>query len=628
MCKYNAGMRPTHQAHIVVGVEVQTTLVIRSRLFHNRPTEEKETISNLIAIIMKTKRSATQFVFVLSASLAIHGAFARISLLENSSSGQVRGAKTTSETTSRRRLPKRKSICLHLFHNNQNRILICNSEPPGPGGHSQSTSHSGYLGCLGLSDSELQSSWKLSGRAPKCQYTHHAGKGNSTSSGSSSTEDDANAENSNSGTDNETKNDSDQVVSNGNFDNVNGDGGSEENVDNGGNSENGGNANNGENGGNANNGENGGNANNGENADNNDGQDGKNSGNNNGQNQGQNDFDPYGDFDITKCDTYENLWLWDLSLTCDKEGDPSTCECIFAEEMMELGSLTCEDAMTCPRNCQICSRCMKLLGCQVPRSSTSFLGSSRNFFFIAVALGLSVFAAAYYTRRRRRRGPSILQKQLLDDNYSVSDGSSDGGRVWLAPVASTHDPEEASVYSYNNAAQLPIWVPPRRHGKDQKPVWLAPDASSEQLASTIDTEEKKETSIWLAPDASSEQLGKRSTPNGKSAVKKDSPVPGSPSKQLKEQSVEHEKRNENNEKPLNDSALFDKASVDSKDSEEAEEEVSLNAWSVEADDPSISGIPCAESNASAKLSQALEAKTETNAMNSPETDDNNLPALT
>ena len=60
------------------------------------------------------------------------------------------------------------------------------------------------------------------------------------------------------------------------------------------------------------------------------------------------EYDPYEDFDIEQCDTYENLWLWDLSLTCESEQNLDSCECMFAEELMELELLSCEDSAQCP----------------------------------------------------------------------------------------------------------------------------------------------------------------------------------------------------------------------------------------------------------------------------------------
>ena len=45
---------------------------------------------------------------------------------------------------------------------------------------------SSYLGCLGLSSSNIDSKWKFRGKKPSCSYTHHAGKGKGNSGGSSS----------------------------------------------------------------------------------------------------------------------------------------------------------------------------------------------------------------------------------------------------------------------------------------------------------------------------------------------------------------------------------------------------------------------------------------------------------
>ncbi|GAX15344.1 hypothetical protein FisN_8Lh368 [Fistulifera solaris] len=629
---------------------------------------------------MITRRVLNQTILLLSALLVTNGAFARALLSENEGSVQLRGAKRTSEVFNRRRLPKR------------------------PSGHGHSTSHSGYLGCLALSDSELKSSWKLSGRAPKCQYTHHAGKGNSTASGSYENSGNTHDGGSDYGLSN---NDSDKVVSNGDFENVNdtvesegngtnennGNGGNNANNNgNGGNNANnsgsgnnnanyngngGNNANNNGNGNNQNNNGNGGNnannnGNGGNNANNNgngnnqnnNGQDGKNSGNNGGQNQGQASFDPYGDFDVTKCDTYENLWMWDLSLTCAKDGDPSTCECIFAKEMMELGSLSCDDAVACPRNCKICSQCMKLLGCQVPRSST-FLSSTRSFLLLAIVVGFLICGVAYYTRRRRRRGPSILQKVLLEDNNSASDESTGGGRVWLAPVPSSHDSEGTSFYSYNNAAQLPIWVPTKTNGKDQKPIWLAPDASSRELGSCINAADKGEMPVWLAPDATSVQL-KGPFEECEKHIRVDS-APNTPLEPVKGESKSDDnlsvlslqnipslacpnhlglkyaglkpdtRQNDDSVRSAPDTVSTvsaSQANVRCKVNEDSKDELSLGAWSYEAEDPGTTDSPRLQSRASRGPVRAPEVKYDASDCKiAPETvlgesDDDDLPSLT
>lgn len=616
----------------------------RSRLFHNHSSAKKRNED----INMKAHLVTAQVILFLSALFAIRGSFAL------NAPSQVRGAKTTLERPHRRRLPKRKceSLRVTFEYSRHTRVLIYFAELSGPSSsQSHSTNHSGYLGCLGLTDSELQSSWKFSGRAPKCQYTHHAGKGNSTSNGSSTANDNNNTI---SEVDEETQEvdddgresdshsestDEDHVLDNGDFDNVNESDGNEGNTDN---SENDGNADNGENGGNQGNGDNGSNQANEDNGGNqgnsygesDNSQNGKNSGNNNGQNQGQTDNDPYDDFDISRCDTYENLWLWDLSLTCETEGDPSSCECIFAEEMIELGSLNCEDAMSCPRNCPVCSRCMQLLGCQVPTYSSSFMGSGGHFYLLAVAFGLLICGSVYYARRRKTRGPSSLQKVLLDDNNSSSDESSYNGHVWLAPQASTRDLEDTGIYPYNNAAQLPIWVPPGRN-TDEQPVWLAPDAFSQQLEKSAVGNENNERLAWLASDSSSIQL-KSFIVDNENKFTEDHHVwlaPDASSEQLGKPNV----KNELNKKPAERPVPLDSPSVpvqqltprvESVDSRESyDTPVSLAS----AEDTSIQ-FSFSVSTASDKQSPAPLVKNETGMISqetgSSDVEGENLPALT
>lgn len=122
-------------------------------------------------------------------------------------------------------------------------------------------------------------------------------------------------------------------------------------------------------------------------------------------NDGGNDSNPYYDFDITKCDTYENLWMWDLSLTCDDSESFNNCECAFAEELLVYGYLTCYDRALCPSDCQICEKCLRIVGCsqEITAGAATHLVSPDNFsfFIIASAVGVLVIATVVYTRTRQ-----------------------------------------------------------------------------------------------------------------------------------------------------------------------------------------------------------------------------------
>ncbi|KAL3924049.1 MAG: hypothetical protein SGILL_001280 [Bacillariaceae sp.] len=71
-----------------------------------------------------------------------------------------------------------------------------------------------------------------------------------------------------------------------------------------------------------------------------------------GNNGGDGGGDPFSDFDISVCESYESLWLWDLSMSCDDS--LIGCNCTFAAELIDDGLLSCEDASLCPQECQVC----------------------------------------------------------------------------------------------------------------------------------------------------------------------------------------------------------------------------------------------------------------------------------
>jgi hypothetical protein len=117
----------------------------------------------------------------------------------------------------------------------------------------------------------------------------------------------------------------------------------------------------------------------------------------------------------SQCDTYQNLWMWDLSLSCESEFTLDSCNCTFAEELFGLGLLSCDDQEDCPSDCPICSTCLTLIGCEPPvgllkgpKISTSV------WLYIAGALVLLVILAlALYHNRRRSQEENELKKNLM-----------------------------------------------------------------------------------------------------------------------------------------------------------------------------------------------------------------------
>lgn len=142
---------------------------------------------------------------------------------------------------------------------------------------------------------------------------------------------------------------------------------------------------------------------------------------------GDSDYNPIEDFDIQVCDTYENLWIWDLAISCNnvtmEDGsiaamNGSSCSCSFAEELVSSGLLTCKDASSCPDDCSICSTCLRLLGCNVdgPPLVIQYLSRPLVMYIVGAALALLLFALiAHYSRKKWKPEGDSLNQNLLAD---------------------------------------------------------------------------------------------------------------------------------------------------------------------------------------------------------------------
>lgn len=369
---------------------------------------------------------------------------------------------------------------------------------------SGSSTSSEYIGCLGLSSEEINNYWIFPGTPPKCQYTHHGGSSGSSSSnngdpedntgggsngngsnsdsssgggqtenqGGTNTDDQSEADNGNDGTDsnsnssgsdnsnsNSTGSDSssrnnddlnqkgrnqgddsynkDETVSNDDFNNNN-----QYYED----------------------------YSNNNNYYNNNG-----NGNAGGQSDNGNANNPYQDFEIDKCDTYENLWLWDFSLTCSSENSLENCQCVFAEQLMQLGILSCDDASKCPKQCPVCSNCMKILGCSVSGNQIKggAIQASSFLWIIATVAGVVVVGTIYYVRRRHFHNSGELGARLMENGAFPTAEEYGEPTVWLAPdtpPAQFEPSNEAAVASLDEDedARDPMTPSPSEN------VWLAP----------------------------------------------------------------------------------------------------------------------------------------------------------
>jgi len=143
---------------------------------------------------------------------------------------------------------------------------------------------------------------------------------------------------------------------------------------------------------------------------------------------------PYEDFVITKCDTYESLWRWDLHMSCGGDStNIASCNCTFAEELFDKGLLVCEDRERCPRNCPICSTCLSVLGCPETAGPVDRLATSTIIYIIVGAVILVVVTLAVFHSRRRRQQQHELKQHLITEDEYNADGMDTGDAGGFEP---------------------------------------------------------------------------------------------------------------------------------------------------------------------------------------------------
>jgi hypothetical protein len=168
---------------------------------------------------------------------------------------------------------------------------------------------------------------------------------------------------------------------------------------------------------------------------------------------GNNDGDenPIESFDIAQCDTYANLWLWDLSLSCDSSASLDSCECTFTEELFAEAMITCDDINSCPAECPVCATCLKLVGCEPAPTFFQTEGVSASMILAIVSSGsLFLLAILYYVIRRRQNsredsfGVHLLDKHQQNSNLprGISPDKTSGpyeNETMMLPFPSFHD---------------------------------------------------------------------------------------------------------------------------------------------------------------------------------------------
>jgi hypothetical protein len=200
--------------------------------------------------------------------------------------------------------------------------------------------------------------------------------------------------------------------------------------------------------------------------------------------------DAYTEFDITECDTYANLWMWDLSLTCDDADTFDNCECTYAEYLMEDGYLSCSDIAQCPQDCDICRKCLQIAGCIVLSVGGVTITSDRFPYYVAaIAVTVVVGATVTYTKVRQGRNKNDLDAHLMQDEPRAVtpplDGGSNEPQPWLVPVDPSSDDMAIPQFTPEGTVAIPVVpVPIIRNDsssfaefayqEEEGPVWLAP----------------------------------------------------------------------------------------------------------------------------------------------------------
>lgn len=206
-------------------------------------------------------------------------------------------------------------------------------------------------------------------------------------------------------------------------------------------------------------------------------------------------YDPYGSFEISQCDTYEKLWIWDLALSCKNDQLLDSCQCTFASQLMSQNMLSCSDMSNCPTDCQVCNTCMQLLGCD---DATGFAALMKSpLFWILLVAGILICGlGCYLVILRRRRDQQNEEKGYLNVGLMADDASSTSG----SSNGRSRSPLLGSPLS------SPDTTPP------SSPIWLAPSIpprnsttndveSNSDAIDSLSTPTLQETwnGVWLAP---------------------------------------------------------------------------------------------------------------------------------
>ncbi|CAB9520393.1 expressed unknown protein [Seminavis robusta] len=219
-------------------------------------------------------------------------------------------------------------------------------------------------------------------------------------------------------------------------------------------------------------------------------------GNNNGEN-------PMESFNIAECSTYSNLWVWDLSFSCDSDKSLDNCECSFTEQLMEQQMITCDDMEDCPRNCPVCKTCFQLVGCApVPNIFQRNGISVSTVAAICAAIGLFLLAVAYYyARRQMNNEESSLEAHLLEKETGgeTPDKPTNGGGDYVPETMVGPYPDVPDFRSDLSSLESPTFASdqsPSSHDKQNVPVKeIELSTTPPQSDSRLEVESKEDEAI-------------------------------------------------------------------------------------------------------------------------------------
>jgi len=159
----------------------------------------------------------------------------------------------------------------------------------------------------------------------------------------------------------------------------------------------------------------------------------------------------YDSFDMGNCNSYSDLWMWDLALTCDDVTTFEGCQCSTAIELFDRGSLQCAkqgqtSPPACPRNCKVCQTCMVLMGCDdIYHTNHSLGGNHYTPYLLASAVAVGITSMVYFSTSRRSQKQTrhsmganvalpvhlVPVPRIINANSSTS---TEQNHVWLAPM--------------------------------------------------------------------------------------------------------------------------------------------------------------------------------------------------